>query len=184
MRHLRHRPSRDANGAVRAFTDTGAAHRRPRGGRRGRQRDRCYVCLRGRPHGTAPVNHPLGIHRRLSCRDRSGADRMQRLRPWGTNTGLARHSGYHPQVGRTGPPCPRQGPLDTTVAKRSSGLRAKGVWEEVLRSEIPDGASVVPAQLLFAMNKEALCAAPPEALTHSPSQMPLSCPVAPQAARS
>ena len=30
---------------------------------------------------------------------------------------------------------------------------------------------------------EALCAAPPEALTHSPSQIPLSCPVAPQAAR-
>ena len=34
------------------------------------------------------------------------------------------------------------------------------------------------------MNIEALCAAPPEALTHSLSQMPLSCPVAPQAARS
>ena len=31
---------------------------------------------------------------------------------------------------------------------------------------------------------EALCAAPPEALTHSPSLMPLSCPVAHQAARS
>ena len=31
---------------------------------------------------------------------------------------------------------------------------------------------------------EALCAAPPEVLSHSPSQMPLSCPVAPQAARS
>ena len=29
------------------------------------------------------------------------------------------------------------------------------------------------------MNIEALCAAPPEALAHSPSQMPLSCPVAP-----
>jgi len=29
------------------------------------------------------------------------------------------------------------------------------------------------------MNIEALRAAPPEALTHSPSQMPLSCPVAP-----
>ena len=34
------------------------------------------------------------------------------------------------------------------------------------------------------MNIEALCAAPPVALSHSPSQMPLSCPVAPQAARS
>ena len=34
------------------------------------------------------------------------------------------------------------------------------------------------------VNIEALCAAPPEALTHSPSRMPLSCPVAPQAARS
>ena len=33
------------------------------------------------------------------------------------------------------------------------------------------------------MKIEALCAAPPEALTHSPSQMTLSCPVAPQAAR-
>ena len=32
------------------------------------------------------------------------------------------------------------------------------------------------------MNIEALCAAPPEALTHSPSRIPLSCPVAPQAA--
>jgi len=29
------------------------------------------------------------------------------------------------------------------------------------------------------MNTEALCAAPPEALAHSPSQLPLSCPVAP-----
>ena len=29
------------------------------------------------------------------------------------------------------------------------------------------------------INIEALCAAPPEALPHSPSQMPLSCPVAP-----
>ena len=35
----------------------------------------------------------------------------------------------------------------------------------------------------YFMKIEALCAAPPEALTHSPSQMPLSCPVAPQAAR-
>ena len=33
------------------------------------------------------------------------------------------------------------------------------------------------------MKIEALCVAPPEARTHSPSQMPLSCPVAPQAAR-
>ena len=33
------------------------------------------------------------------------------------------------------------------------------------------------------MKIEALCAAPPEALTHSLSQMPLSCPVAPQAKR-
>jgi len=33
-------------------------------------------------------------------------------------------------------------------------------------------------------NTEALCAAPPEAHPRSPSQMPLSCPVAPQAARS
>ena len=30
------------------------------------------------------------------------------------------------------------------------------------------------------MNIEALCAAPPEALAHSPSQVPLSCPVVPQ----
>ena len=34
------------------------------------------------------------------------------------------------------------------------------------------------------MNIEALCAAPPAALTLSPSRIPLSCPVAPQAARS
>ena len=32
------------------------------------------------------------------------------------------------------------------------------------------------------MNIETLCAAPPEALAHSPSQMPLSCPVAPTSA--
>ena len=32
------------------------------------------------------------------------------------------------------------------------------------------------------MKIEALCEAPPEALTHSPSQMPLSCPVVPMAA--
>ena len=35
------------------------------------------------------------------------------------------------------------------------------------------------ASQCFEMNIEALCAAPPEALAHSPSQMPLSCPVAP-----
>ena len=34
------------------------------------------------------------------------------------------------------------------------------------------------------VNIEALCAALPEALTHSPGQMPLSYPVAPQAANS
>jgi len=33
------------------------------------------------------------------------------------------------------------------------------------------------------MNIEALCAAPLEALAHSPSQMPLSCPVAPPSQR-
>jgi len=33
------------------------------------------------------------------------------------------------------------------------------------------------------MNIEALCAAPPEALAHSPSKMPLSCPVAPPSQR-
>ena len=33
------------------------------------------------------------------------------------------------------------------------------------------------------INIEALCAAPPEALAHSPCQMPLSCPVAPQSQR-
>ena len=33
------------------------------------------------------------------------------------------------------------------------------------------------------MDIEALCAAPPEALTHSPSQMPLSCLVAPLSQR-
>ncbi len=42
--------------------------------------------------------------------------------------------------------------------------------------------AVEPSKIKI-MNTEALCAAPPEALTHSPSQMPLSCPVAPQAAR-
>ena len=33
------------------------------------------------------------------------------------------------------------------------------------------------------MNIKALCAAPPEALAHSPSQMQLSCPVAPLSQR-
>jgi len=33
------------------------------------------------------------------------------------------------------------------------------------------------------MNIEMLCAAPPEALAHNPSQMPLSCPVAPPSQR-
>ena len=37
-----------------------------------------------------------------------------------------------------------------------------------------------PCQLL---NIEALCAAPPEALAHSPNHMPLSCPVAPLSQR-
>ena len=39
--------------------------------------------------------------------------------------------------------------------------------------------SVLPLSL----NIEALCAAPPEALAHRPSQMPLSCPVAPATQR-
>ena len=43
-----------------------------------------------------------------------------------------------------------------------------------------------PTQLpasISTMNIEALCAAPPEALAHSPSQIPLSCPVAPPSQR-
>jgi len=51
--------------------------------------------------------------------------------------------------GVSGPTRPRQGPLDTTVAVRSSGSSGEGVWEEVLRPELPVGASVVPAQFLF-----------------------------------
>ena len=40
------------------------------------------------------------------------------------------------------------------------------------------------AELTLAIiNIEAFCAAPPEALAHSPSQMPLSCPVAPPSQR-
>jgi len=35
----------------------------------------------------------------------------------------------------------------------------------------------------YQINIEALCAAPPEALAHSRSQMPLSCPVAPPSQR-
>ena len=35
----------------------------------------------------------------------------------------------------------------------------------------------------YIMNIKALCAAPPEALAHSPSQMPLSCLVAPLSQR-
>ena len=48
------------------------------------------------------------------------------------------------------------------------------------------GLRVGWSQLLGCTNMSivALCAAPPEALAHSPSQMPLSCPVVPQAARS
>jgi len=37
--------------------------------------------------------------------------------------------------------------------------------------------------LYSSINIEALCAAPPEALAHSPSQMPLSCPVVPASQR-
>jgi hypothetical protein len=44
--------------------------------------------------------------------------------------------------------------------------------------------SVVALAKAFSMRIEALCAAPPGALTRSPSQMPLCCPVPPQAARS
>ena len=48
--------------------------------------------------------------------------------------------------------------------------------------QLAQSSPAQPAGTL-AMNIEALCAAPPEALTHSPIRMPLSCPVAPQAAR-
>ena len=44
-------------------------------------------------------------------------------------------------------------------------------------------AMMVSANTSPFMNIEALCAAPPEALAHSRSQMPLSCPVAPPSQR-
>jgi len=36
----------------------------------------------------------------------------------------------------------------------------------------------VDSRLTYSTNRKALCAALPEALAHSPSQMPLGCPVA------
>jgi len=54
---------------------------------------------------------------------------------------------------------------------------------EVLQvpSQVGDlGSAAAPVPLI---NIEALCAAPPEASAHSPSQMPLSCPVAPPSQR-
>ena len=48
----------------------------------------------------------------------------------------------------------------------------------------PAAAGVRPPRLAdWAINIEALCAAPLEAFAHSPSQMPLSCPVAPPSQR-
>ena len=43
--------------------------------------------------------------------------------------------------------------------------------------------AIYPERAVRKLKIETLCAAPPEALTHSSSQMPLSCPVAPPAAR-
>ena len=45
------------------------------------------------------------------------------------------------------------------------------------------GVSRAIMQIVLVINTEALCAAPLEALAHSPSQMPLSCPVAPPSQR-
>ena len=50
-------------------------------------------------------------------------------------------------------------------------------------SLINETRKVVNAALGNYRSIEALCAAPPEALAHSPSQMPLSCPVAPASQR-
>jgi len=56
--------------------------------------------------------------------------------------------------------------------------RGKSTSRSVLTAKRPDLSAQSPTRALKEP-VEALCAASPEALTHSPSQMPLSCPVAP-----
>ena len=58
----------------------------------------------------------------------------------------------------------------------------------MLYLQAPPGSPELPQEAIGSnrearINIEALCAAPPEALAHSPSQMPLSCPVAPPSQR-
>ena len=82
------------------------------------------------------------------------------------------------------PPMWAQVPLKADI--RKTGSPQQTISEEPSPTmDLNRGAAYCRAKKRFAkVNIEALCAAPPEALTHSPSQMPLSCPVAPKAARS
>ena len=88
------------------------------------------------------------------------------------------------------------GPLVITLDVRFSGIKSqKEVWSAepspvhrkliIHYSSIQAGLSISGNQkgASRSMNIEALCAAPLEALAHSPSQMPLSCPVAPRSQR-
>jgi len=88
------------------------------------------------------------------------------------------------------------GPLVITLDVRFSGIKSqKEVWSAepppvhrkliVHYSSMQAGLSICGIQkgASRSMNIEALCAAPQETLAHSPSQMPLSCPVAPRSQR-
>jgi len=83
----------------------------------------------------------------------------------------------------TDPPLPLGLPQQQRVsnAQRAPGATMKKPFAWVSRGAIGTNLACpgAPDCLSRGINIEALCAAPPEALKHSPSQMPLSCPVAP-----
>ena len=79
---------------------------------------------------------------------------------------------------------PQAARLDwTTQAERGTRDRNEGMGIEMTGLELNRRVAHQNALVEENINIEALCAAPPEAFAHSPSQMPLSCPVAPPSQR-
>ena len=76
---------------------------------------------------------------------------------------------------------------DLETGLESEHLNRKWIKESALMTKGGAGGRVEAAGLARwqarGLNIEVLCAATPEALAHSPSQMPLSCPVAPLSQR-
>ena len=78
----------------------------------------------------------------------------------------------------------RRGPWPQLTPRAASPRTPQRTWRpSSASSSVSRRTSAPPWTSSSAINTEALCAAPPEALAHSPSQVPLSCPVAPPSQR-